>query len=131
MRSGMGSDIGNSICQQMGFASASMIDGESGWNHQLDDAVGIRALMIDQMNRSFHSVPAPLNVYTECVNHGNDMMVECMSSLDGEDCLESGNECATDLDCCDRMFCSPVSGICVDSVTYLIHSKTSIFHSSK
>ena len=121
----MAQDIGNTICENLGFARASVIEGELLWNYHRSDAVQVRDLMkFDESPAPLDSVSAQFNLYNDCEYDAKDIMVECESSLDGPNCLQIGKQCAIDLDCCDQMFCSPVSGNCVDPVTYLIHSQT-------
>ena len=52
-----------------------------------------------------------------CLDQTNVLAVQCE---DTQFCLQSGEYCAMDLDCCqspgDHMFCHPVLGYCVKSV---------------
>ena len=115
----MASDIGNTICENVGFARSSVIEGKSSGSYLFGDEVQISDLMtFDPSKRPLEWAPAQFNVYNECEYHNNDMAVECESSLDEHNCLQIGNQCAIDMDCCDQMFCSPVSGNCVDPVEY-------------
>ena len=52
-----------------------------------------------------------------CYEQLSIVLVQCIES--GQDCLVEGHECATDLDCCDQMFCSSISGNCTDPVEYI------------
>ena len=57
-------------------------------------------------------------MYDECTNRRSEVAVECMASELEKGCLAEGDQCATDLDCCHQMFCSPISGNCTDPVEY-------------
>ena len=56
----------------------------------------------------------------DCNNHMSDLVVQCQTYMNGQECLQDGDQCAMDLDCCEHMFCSPVTGNCHDPVTSLL-----------
>ena len=56
-----------------------------------------------------------ISTENDCNTHTSDAVVSCNIS---QECLSVGQECATDLDCCNTMYCSPVQGNCTDPVTY-------------
>ena len=69
------------------------------------------------------------SMYDECTNRRSEVVVECMASGLEQGCLAGGDQCVTDLDCCDQMFCGPISGNCTDPVKCFrtLNSKVTFF----
>ena len=111
-------NIGNVICNKFGFVEGNTIKA-SGLDHHIGEAVqSVDLTYFDESTAEWDFSPS---CNEHCNNHTSDIAVECMvteDGLDGTYCHQNGMQCATDLDCCDQMFCSPVKGKCVDPVKY-------------
>ena len=111
--------LSDRICQELGFADAVEISEISDMNATgyriVGDVFSADLTYFDETNANWKF---GLSEFEDCLNHMSDVVVECTSNS-AEVCLDHDDQCATDLDCCDLMFCSPITGTCVDTVECL------------
>ena len=105
-------EVRNTICQKLGFSTGMYFEEGMGSDYNLGGDVGSVDLTSFDMTIPWWDFGPTMN--GDCTNHLSDVVVEC-ESYDSY-CLNHNDECATDLDCCDKMFCSQVSGTCVNIV---------------
>ena len=115
-------DVNDMICNKFGFAPGTLeeVTGPDYGLHSDDDMMGytwIPSLDLTYYDKntgywSFEATDGMMQ--SNCYEQRSLVLVECMAG--GQDCLMEGHECATDLDCCDQMFCSPISGNCTNPV---------------
>lgn len=105
------------ICMKLGFTGMMSLEQGSDSDYRLDsDVQSVDVTSYDITDWDFGpSKMAACNVHT------SEVVVDCMTNGYAQDCLDDGKECSTDLDCCDQMYCSPVSGNCIDPVTCYLY----------
>lgn len=110
-------NFNNHICHQLGFDAR--ISLEEGTPSDFDLQDGLDYGLITSVDLTdYDDSRGTWNYLYEwgaCNNMRSSVVVECMD-VSGSDCLQDGDQCATDLDCCDQMYCSPISGNCTDAV---------------
>lgn len=112
----------NGICRNLGFPGAITMT-EGVLSHSLDSMMNWQMSSVNVWYDEWLDI-WEFNEHSneDCNSHRSVVVVECMASGSDQDCLSEGNQCATDLDCCDQMFCSSISGNCTDPVecSYLL-----------
>ena len=103
------------ICDQMGYKMGNMSSYEEveGKNYKLDDNVFALDLT-DYVANDYDLWRYEVSAETECLEHERDLLVECNDSMG--DCLNHGDQCTTDFDCCYLAYCDPVTSTCIDTV---------------
>lgn len=116
-------EIGNRICERLGYGESLFYGEEFGADYGITEAVEF----VSPNNEMIPWWTFDSGSNNDCHNHTNLLVVQCAADLNGQGCLDSGMECATDLECCDRMFCSPVTGHCTTAVTYTFVYLSNLF----
>ena len=114
-------EVSNFICKKMGFAAGLSID--SGDGHKEGDMMMMVDMSVSRQSLDLTSYEESTGYWEftptmnyDCMELRDEVVVECQPSGLQPGCLQSGDQCATDLDCCDQMFCCPVTGSCLDPV---------------
>ena len=107
-------EVSEFICEKFGFAEGSMEEGDASGDDMMMMMNQIQSLDLTYYDESTGYWDFTPSMNGKCTERRSEVVVECTASEMEQGCLQSGEKCATDLDCCNRMFCCPATGSCLD-----------------